>query len=614
MSPAPSDKAIVLGIDGLSPSILEGLMEAGQAPNFSKLRDTGAYRRLNTTNPSQSPVVWSTIAAGSNPGYHGVFDFLRRDPRSYLPELAILRVNPRNVLGRRRSMFLPVRKGNSFWSVTSEAGVPTSVIRWPLTLPPDEVNGRMLAGLGVPDLNANLGRYVLYSTRALSPEETAKRKGDVLQIPTGRDVFDADIPGPERAKIPAKFSIDREAAAVTLTIDGKEHVVKEKAWSDWIHLTFTFRLRQPIHGVCRAYLRSLAPGLELYLSPIQADPSKPAFIISHPDEYAQDLANEIGTYHTLGMPEDTNALQDKCFDGDAFLDLCDCVMAEREKMLWLEIDRLDSGLLAFVFDTTDRVQHAFWAAEDTEHPLHDEAFARRYGSVIKDYYRRMDGIVGKVIDAIGDTAGLIVLSDHGFSTFRRAVHVNSWLADNGLMTLKDEADRDTPLFRNVDWGRTTAYALGFTSIYLNLKGREGKGIVAAGDEAAAAKREIAEKLRQFRDPAADRPVFKDVYDCDDLYTGPCADDSPDLVVGYEPGYRTSWQTAIGGSPKGLIEDNRESWSGDHLIDPSYVPGVFFMNRQTTAADALVMDVAPTVLDMIGLPKHAEMEGNALTGR
>jgi len=612
MSAHCADKVIVLGMDGLSPAILEGLMDAGEAPHFARLREEGAYRRLNTTNPSQSPVVWSTIAAGSNPGHHGIFDFLRRDPQRYMPELAILRVNPRNLLGRRQSMFLPVRKGTSFWQQTSKAGFPTSVIRWPLTLPPDEVNGHMLAGLGVPDLHANLGRYALYTTGEISSEEALKRKGDVVQVPRGRDVFDIEIIGPQRAHILAKVSIDRQNAAVTISIDGKDYVIKEKQWSGWIPLTFTVRVFQSIHGLCRAFLVALEPEFELYLSPIQADPNEPAFIISHPDEYATRLAEEIGTYHTLGMPEDTNALQDGCLDADAFLNLCDDVMVEREKMLWLEMDRLKEGLLAFVFDTTDRVQHAFWAARDKEHPAYDEAFAARYGRVIEGYYRRMDEIAGKVLGTIDDKTALIVLSDHGFTTFRRAVHLNSWLVENGFMALKSRGEEaGKPLFRDVDWGRTRAYALGFSSIYLNLRTREGNGIVRPGAEAAAVKGELAEKLLSLQDPITGGQVFKGVYDSAKLYDGPCAGEAPDLVVGFEPGYRTSWQTAIGGSPHALIEDNTESWSGDHLVDPAHVPGVLFVNQKVPTSSPHVMQIAPTVLELLGVPRPSEMEGSSL---
>jgi len=612
MASPPTDRVIVLGIDGMSPPILEPLLEAGQLPAFARLKAAGAYRRLATSNPSQSPVAWSTIATGANPGRHGVFDFLRRDPRHYLPELAILRVNPRNVLGRRESMFLPVRRGTAFWSVTSAAGIPTSVIRWPLTLPTEEVTGHMLAGLGAPDLKANLGRYTLYTTREISQAEAQAMKGDLVRLPRGSDTFRARIAGPERAQLPVHIHVDRQARAVALQIAGTTHQVREGQWSDCVRLRFSVHLVKKVHALCRFHLASVAPDLELYLSPLEADPRKPAFALTHPDDYAARLAEAIGDYHTLGMPEDTNALQDGCLSTGAFLALCDSVMAEREKMLWHEVDRLDRGLLAFVFDTTDRIQHAFWAARDPGHPAYDEALAQRHGSVIEDYYRRMDGILGKLLDGMDERTALIVLSDHGFTSFRRAVHLNSWLVDNGLMALKDpSADRGASLFRNVDWRNTRAYALGFSSIYLNLKGREDSGTVDPAD-AFALKAAIGERLARL-DDGGER-VFERIYDSAKLYTGPCASEAPDLVVGFRPGYRTSWQTAVGGSPEGLIEDNRESWSGDHLVDPIHVPGILLLNRGTSCAPPHLRDIAPTILQLLGLASPSGTDGQSLVGR
>ena len=605
---SPADKLVVLGMDGLSPTIVERLMASGRLPAFARLREQGGYRRLATSNPSQSPVAWSTIATGCNPGRHGIFDFLRRDPRSYTPELAILKVNPRNLTGRRSAMFLPVRKCPAFWDLTSAAGIPTSVIRWPLTLPPDEVSGRMLAGLGVPDLKANLGRYTLYTTRNIPAADAQGLKGDAVRLLPAKDGLHARIHGPERASIPLQVRLDREGRRATLRIEGKDYEVKEHGWTGWVRVKFTVHFVRSVMGMCRFHLGSLTPEVELYLTPIQADPRSPAFILSHPDAYAAELADQIGDYHTLGMPEDTNAVSDGCLDAGAFLQQCEMVMAEREKMLWHELARLHSGLLAFVFDTTDRVQHIFWSTLDPAHPASSEAFAARYGSVIDDYYCRMDAILGKVLDTVGGQAPVIVLSDHGFTTFRRAVHLNSWLIENGLMTLKS-ADRKASLFRNVDWSKTAAYALGFASIYLNLKGREGHGIVSPGDDAVRLKRRIAEKLAALQD--AGQPAIERVYTSDELYRGPCIADAPDVVVGFKPGYRTSWQSAVGGCPEGIIEDNRESWSGDHLVDPAHVPGILFSSRPVAAAEAHVADIAPTVLHLLGLPIPPEVEGRPL---
>ncbi|HRT97174.1 MAG TPA: alkaline phosphatase family protein [Planctomycetota bacterium] len=612
MSLAVAERVIVFGMDGLDPRILERLMDEGHAPAFARLRSNGGYRRLATTTPPQSPVAWSTIATGCDSGHHGVFDFIRRDPRRYLPELSILRPNPRNVLGWRSAMFLPARQGTAFWNVTSEAGIPTSVIRWPLTLPPEKVTGHMLSGLGVPDLKANLGRYVFYTTKDVPPSEAQRSRGDIIRLPPNAGTIHTSISGPERSTVPMQLRVDRDAHQAVIKLADQELTLREKQWSDCVRVKFTMHFVRTVKGMCRFYLNSVAPHIEIYLSPIQADPRDPAFIISHPDGYATELAEAIGDYHTLGMPEGTNALTDGCFDADAFLAQCDTVMAEREKMLWYELGRFSSGLLAFVFDTTDRIQHVLWKARDPEHPAYDEAFARRYGTVIEDYYRRMDSILGNVLEAVGEKAIAIVLSDHGFTSFRRAVHLNTWLGQNWLMVLKGPPAPEEPaLLRNVDWARTRAYALGFSSIYLNLAGREGKGIVSDGDEAAALKRQIANMLGKLIDPATGQQVIERVYTREELYAGPFVGDAPDLVVGFRPGYRASWQTAVGGAPEGLFEDNRKLWGGDHIVDPSCVPGILLANRPLTRAEPWQADVAPTLLKAFRLPPTSGMEGEVL---
>ena len=605
------ERVIVLGIDGLDPKILEALMAQGRAPAFARLCAEGAYRRLGTAMPPQSPVVWSTLAVGSGPGHHGVFDFIRRDPRRYLPELAVLRPNPRNLLGRRASMFLPARRGTAFWSVTSDAGIPTSVVRWPLTLPPEKVNGHMLAGLGVPDIRGSLGRYTLYTTRDVPASEARKLKGDVLRLPPDASTVHARLPGPEGSFLPMQLRIDQGARRLMVYLPAQQLDLEGRQWSDWVRVRFKVHHVRTVKGICRFYLSALAPHVELYLSPVQADPADPAFLLSHPDGYASELAEAVGDYHTLGMPEDANALRDGSLDADAFLGLCETVTAERERMLWHEVAALPSGLLAFVFDTADRLQHVFWRTRDRGHPAYEEPFARRYGTVIEDHYRRMDGIVGRLLDGLGGKTALIVLSDHGFASFRRAVHLNAWLVENGLMALKDPSGGGEGfLLRNVDWRRTRAYALGFSSLYLNLEGREREGIVPAG-EAAALKERIAGMLSKLIDPSSGDPVVERVCAREEVFPGPFLEEAPDLTVGFKPGYRASWQTAVGAGAPCVVEDNRESWSGDHIVDPSHVPGVFFINRAVAAAQVGVRDLAPTVLRLFGLAAPPGTEGRSL---
>jgi predicted AlkP superfamily phosphohydrolase/phosphomutase len=607
------DRVIVLGMDGLDPNILETLMDAGDLPAFSSIRETGTYGRLTTVNPSQSPVVWSTIATGSNPGYHGIFDFITRKPENYLPVHSIVKVNPKNVLARRSSMFLPVRKGTPFWAITSQANIPTNVIRWPVTFPPEQIRGHMLSGLGVLDLKGSAGRYTFY-TRGPVPEDP-DIKGDIIPISSDSREIKTIIPGPNNSKVPMKINIAEENSSATITIDGKGYTIKQGGWSGLIRLRFSLGPLRHVSGICRLHLDSIKPQLRLYLSSLQVDPEEPAFLITYPDEYATELARDIGSYSTLGIPEDTNALSDGCLDDEAFLSLCDDVMAEREKMLWRELERFKEGLLAFVFDTTDRIQHVYWGTRDPGHPAYNEAYANKYGNVIEDYYGRMDKILRMVLESVDQNTVICIVSDHGFSSFRRAVHVNSWLVNNGLMVLKKPAqdDQGDPLFKNVVWEKTRAYALGFSSVFLNLRGREGKGIVSPGHEAEQLKRKIADVLTSLRDPKTGGAGIRNVYSSKDLYSGPYVDEGPDLVIGFEPNYRASWQTAIGGAPPRILEDNLKKWSGDHIFDAQCVPGIFLLNRKTSVSSPRVIDIAPTILACFQIPKPESMDGDSLLG-
>jgi predicted AlkP superfamily phosphohydrolase/phosphomutase len=409
-----------------------------------------------------------------------------------------------------------------------------------------------------------------------------------------------------------EISVDKGHSAVIITIDRKNYTVKEGEWSDWIQLSFSIGSLRHVSGICRIYLDSIKPELRLYLSPIQVDPLSPAFPISYPDDYATELAHNINNYSTLGTPEDTNALSDGCFDDEAFLNLCDKTMAEREKMLWYELERFKEGLLAFVFDTSDRIQHIYWSTRDPEHPAYNNAYAKKYQNVIEDHYRRMDKILQRVLESVEGKTVICVLSDHGFGSFRRAVHLNSWLVHNGLMVLKEPTSGGgEPLFKNVVWEKTMAYAVGFSSIYLNLRGREGKGIVNPGGEAEKMLGKISNVLTSLQDPKTGRAVIRNVYTRKELYSGPYVDDAPDLILGFELGYRASWQTAIGGAPSEIIEDNRRKWTGDHMCDAPYMPGIFLSNRKSCILHPKVTDIAPTILACFQIPQPEDMEGNSL---
>ncbi|MGQ0647602.1 MAG: alkaline phosphatase family protein [Gemmatimonadaceae bacterium] len=612
-----ASKVIVIGLDGMDPTLADGLLAAGELPNLARLSSDGGYARIATTTPAQTPVAWSTFATGLNPGGHGIYDFLRRDPTTYLPDLALSRYEQRSVLLPPRAVNL--RSGTPVWTMLASRGLPSTVVRCPCTYPPDEFDGRILAGMGVPDVRGGLGTSTFYSTAI---GIVARESEQVITLDGAGPTFATSLPGPRDPKrgnhLTSKvvFTVDATTESATLVVGPKGARVhlKRGEWSSWCRVRFSAGLLTSVAGIVRFLLVRTAPHVELYASPVNFDPAAPIYPISHPWSYAHELERSIGLYHTIGMPEDHTGLSNERFSEDDFLAQCDGVMREREAMLHHELQRFRSGMLYCLFDTPDRLQHMFWRYREADHPANlVHGFDVRYASVIEDHYRRCDAIVGDVLRAADDQTLVMVLSDHGFTGFRRGVHLNAWLAANGWLSLRpgvDPGEHAGEFLRNVDWARTRAYAVGFGSIYLNVAGREAEGIVSAEDRPVEAAR-LAGQLSGLRDAERGAVAVRSVGTREQLYRGNRESEAPDVVVGFSHGYRASWTTALGGVPEGLFEDNTRKWAGDHIVDPTLVPGVLFMNRKFRQSDARLVDCTPTVLSALGADVPAGLDGRSL---
>ena len=585
-------KAIFIGIDGLDPIILEQMMEMGHLPSFARLSRLGSYHRLRTINPPQSPVVWATIATGKDPGEHGVYDFLHRKTDDYMPFLSIVRLE-------RSGYVTPVR-AETFWEAASVKGIKSTVLRYPLAFPPNKINGRVLSGLGTPDIRGGLGTYTLYT---VDPDLYGHdKKGRMVKVHESNKTIRTEVSGPLvssfswRKEAPIPMIIELFDRHITCNIDGKKTEVREGCWSDWVVVNFKTNFMSSITGIVKFFLKRLNKGFELYMTPVNIAPGDRTFRISAPLEYSIELNNALGPFATVGMPEDTNALNDGVIGEDAFLSLCDDILTEREKMFFYELDRFDSGILACVFDTSDRIQHMFWRYIDPDNPMFNRETATAYENVIPALYKRMDSIIGRALDRIGDTL-LIVCSDHGFNSLSKNMHLNNWLMDNGHMTLKNGIKSNKGLFDEVDWSSTRAYALGLNSLYFNVRGREKEGIVNKED-LLFFKKDLSEKLMDLCD--GNKKVIKGVYDSEKLYHGKELDNAPDLVIGYERGYRNSWQSAVGQVVNtDLFEINMKNWSGEHCCDAELVPGIFLTNEKSLLSNPTVLDIAPAILNYLG---------------
>jgi predicted AlkP superfamily phosphohydrolase/phosphomutase len=600
-APPTEQRLIILGFDGMDPVLARQWMDDGSLPNFRKLATMGGFHSLPTSNPPQSPVAWSDFATGTGPGKHGIYDFLRRDPETHLPEFSISRFVPPQDFLPLFGMKLPLddgqiinrRVGIPFWSSVEEQGGRSTVLRVPVTFPPDPIH-RMMAGMGVPDLLGTQGTYSIYSTRpSLSSDISGSRS--VRLRPDGQGHIESLLEGPadplkpDAPALNTSLLLDPAGEKVRIRLGDADIQLSPGEWSDWITVSFKYFGPASVKGIVRAYLLSAYPRVQLYVSPIHIDPRDPVIPLSSPPGYAAEMAERFGLYHTIGMPEETWSLNEGHLTDHAFLEVVRTTLKEQEDMFYDALDHHDSDVVVSVFVQTDRVSHMFYRGIDPQHPLHQETDAEARDAIYW-IYREADRVLGETMQRMNSEDRLIVLSDHGFAPFRRAVNLNRWLADEGLLVLKDGTQDSDVGFTDVEWSRTRAYALGLNSLYINRIGRETHGIVDVV-EATQIKQQIISSLPHLQDPQTGLPAIRDVFNGELLFPGNANNDAPDLVIGYEPGFRASWQTTLGGVPASLVDDNNKKWSGDHCITPEAVPGVLFTSFKTEIPLDSIQDIA-----------------------
>jgi len=621
-------KLIILGFDGMDPELLSQYMQEGRLPNFSRLAAEGDYKPLGTSVPPQSPVAWSNFITGMNPGGHGIFDFIHRDPNSMLPISSTSKTEGSSrtiklgkwIIPLSSGKVLNLRDGEAFWTILEKHGVPITVFRVPANFPPVESEGKTLSGMGTPDLLGTFGTFSFY-TDDPPPNRDDISGGVVYPVNVINNTVQAELVGPKNvfiegepdATVPFTVWRDPEFATAKIEIQGKQILLQEKEWSDWIQVKFDLLPAglQSVTGICRFYLKQVRPTFQLYVTPINIDPSNPALPISTPPEYVQDLHQDCGYFYTQGMPEDTKALSWGVFDHADFHSQSQNVLTERLRLFDRVFEEFNYGLLFFYVSSTDLNAHMFYNMIDPDHPSYDPAKAQQFGNVLPEIYEAADRIVGKVLDRIDDQTTVIVMSDHGFAPFRRAVHLNTWLKDQGYIKLIDESKQgEGEYFSNVDWARTQAYGLGFNGLYINLRGRESYGFVSRREKEALLD-EITQKLLALRDPKTGKMVVDRVYRAEEVYSGPHLENAPDLVIGYSRGYRASWETTIGNFPKEWIEDNLDPWSGDHCMAAELVPGIVLSNRKIASDAPKLYDLAPTILAEFGIEPTDQMVGQPI---
>jgi predicted AlkP superfamily phosphohydrolase/phosphomutase len=565
------------------------LMDEGKLPALAGLAARGHAQKLATSLPPQSPVAWSDFITGIDAGGHGIFDFIQRDPATMVPYLSTSVTEEPSATLELGAWQIPLkgggvkllRRGTPFWEVLQDVGVPTTVIRIPANFPPTGTAGRELSGMGTPDLLGGYGTFTFYTTNPdRLPDDLSG--AHVVPVTFEGQTFQDSLTGPpnpfrtdgELVSLPLEAHRDAERPVARIVVDGTEVLLNEREWSDWIPVEFTaLPLIAGLKGMVRLYLRQVHPEFELYVSPINLDPLEPVMPVSHPGDFASDLARATGLYFTQGMPEDTKAFTSGALDEEAFLAQAALIREEHLRQYDHLLHQFEGGLLFYYFGFLDQVSHVMWHPMDPDHPAYDAGRDSKYAGVIEALYVRADSIVAATLERLRPGEMLVVMSDHGFTSWRRAVNLNTWLLESGYLALRDPSLRGEGMFlSNVDWSRTQAYALGFNGIYINLRGRESFGTVPAG-EYRLLRDEIARRLSRLVDPATGERAVREVLVRDETYADAGQRDlGPDLVVGYSRGFRASDATAEGKVPRAVWEDNTAKWSSGSRRSRPRPPG------------------------------------------
>ncbi len=625
-----SERFIILGMDGMDPGLVRQFIAEGLMPNFARALQNSHFGPLRTTMPAQSPVAWASFITGTNPGGHGIFDFIHRDPAALLPYLSTSRSHDSNHRLDVGAWSLPLtsgkidlmRRGRPFWSYLDERDIPSVVYQIPSNFPVQESPTRAVSGMGTPDLLGSYGTFTYYS-EAFVPNADTFSGGRVERLKMSEHRAESKIDGPKNSfrregevtTIPVTFTRDPQEPLLKIEIQGHTLLLKQGEWSDWVPLRFAYIPHLvSAAGMVRFFVKNVHPKLQVYCSPINVDPLEPALPIASPAGFSEEMAQAVGRFYTQGLPADTKALSLKVLEDEEFFSQAKLVLEESMRAMEYGLKRFEEGVFFFYFSSIDQCSHMLMRAMDVHHPLYDPHASPEIKGAIRYLYQRMDEALGVAQRFVDNRTVLIALSDHGFSKFYREFQLSTWLVEQGFMTLTDPARmEDSQFFDYVDWGKTKAYPIGFNGLYLNLRGRDKNGWVSEA-EAQALKSDIINRLLTVRDPKTGARVISAAYDSAEIYSGPFMQLAPDILVGYDAGYRVSDEAALGKFKREIVGDRTDKWSADHCIDNNVVPGMFLMNRPCATDSPAIWDIASTILSSFAIAKPPEMHGMNLIKR
>ncbi len=632
------NKVISLGFDGLEHSILFKLAKEGRIKYIPKIINSGSFVKMYSTPPPCSPVAWASYATGEDPGVHGIFDFIHRDPKTYIPLFSQSKTTPPSKYLKIGDYRIPLnsgkvtleRKGKPFWEYLEEYEIFSTVFKIPSNYPPSEMkNGNALSGMGTPDLLGTYGVYTLYTT---DEEEAIKElsASNINYADFEDNVMEGEIEGPpnpivnpeeveepEPLKVKFKAYWDRLNKSVRIDVQGKTLLLKEGEISPWIELKFeVIPYINSIYGMVRFLPLTLTSNkFRLYISPVSISPKNPALPISSPDDYSKELAEKVGLFHTLGLPADTKALSNETFSVENFITQSETILDESIEIFKIELERFNSlkrGFLFFYFSSIDQGSHMLWSLSDPEHPFYHPGVAKKLGNQIEKLYIRFDEIVGYMLKNIDKSAEIIINSDHGFNPFRRKFNINTFLAKEGYLKVYDNELSGTSILDSCNWSKTKAYAIGLNGLYLNLEGREAQGIVKESEKRKLLY-EIKEKLLSYVDEKTGVKPISHVFISEEVFSHNHIKDAPDIIVGFNRHYRIANESALGTLSENIVSDNLDWWAGDHCISPYNVPAslITSFRLRNLSRKVYIWDIAPTILKLFGVKNHSIKRGKSL---
>lgn len=497
-----SNRVFILGIDGATFDLLDPWMAEGHLPNFARVAREGTCQPLLSTIPPVSPIAWTSLITGANPGKHGIIDWYRMPPDSY--------------------NYIPLcggdRRQPAVWSLLSQAGKAVGVLNVPMSYPPEKLNGVMVSGMDTPP-----------------------------------------------------------SAAV---------------------YTYPAELAAELKTVCGQYV------IDIY-----------------------DL--------TQGQN-----WEDSIKQLEAMLD-------SRKKALFHLLRRHPWDFFMAVFVFADRLQHALWSSSDPKHPFYTQEKGNKFGQKILEYYKKMDAILGELLQEIGPNTNLFMVSDHGFGPVYKGVSLNKVLLKMGVLKIDPpllpkkreifsllkklpgiKALQKNPLLKKVkgkvaqntiDWAKTKAYTsmtAMMGGVHINLRGLRPLGQVSPGREYEELREAIIKELQAVRDPQTGVQVFSEIYKKEEVYSGDYLAEAPDLwAFTHKMEYRVLDSYLHIEAPEKddivmALPSGMEAYHRRNGILMAWGPDVT-AKKETNPAD--IIDVAPTVMHLMGAAVPQEMDGKVLQG-